>query len=180
MALEKNQNSTMEYNNITNSDSAALLPHLESFEKMLKLPVVEAAWHQSQDVYGRVKGKFFIPNLLKIKFIFDKQTFLFFIRIWLRFENMLVFYIKMWPNYTQLQMRKKEDGNSHKHSGQFYSVIFYNEIRALFVKLLINSHLARFDHTNITWLNTVHFQFTHFMSSIYFNDSIMFPHCTFL
>lgn len=57
MALEKNQNSTMEYNNITNSDSAALLPHLESFEKMLKLPVVEAAWHQSQDVYGRVKGK---------------------------------------------------------------------------------------------------------------------------
>lgn len=60
MALEKNQNSTMEYNNITNSDSAALLPHLESFEKMLKLPVVEAAWQQSQGVYGRVKGKFLI------------------------------------------------------------------------------------------------------------------------
>lgn len=56
MALEKNQNSIMDYNNIENSDSAALLPHLESFEKMLKLPVVEAAWHQSQDVYGRVKG----------------------------------------------------------------------------------------------------------------------------
>lgn len=47
----------MEYNNIGNNDSAALLPHLESFEKMLKLPVVEAAWHQGQDVYGRVKGK---------------------------------------------------------------------------------------------------------------------------
>lgn len=62
MALEKNhhENSTMDYNgdHITNHDSAALLPHLESFEKMLKLPVVEAAWHQSQDVYGRVKGKF--------------------------------------------------------------------------------------------------------------------------
>lgn len=39
------------------NDSAALLPHLETFDKMLKLPVVEAAWHQSQDVYGRVKGK---------------------------------------------------------------------------------------------------------------------------
>lgn len=58
MALEKNQNnSAVDYNNITNSDSAALLPHLESFEKMLKLPVLEAAWAQSQDVYGRVKGK---------------------------------------------------------------------------------------------------------------------------
>lgn len=39
-------------------DNAALLPHLESFEKMMKLPVVEAAWHQGQDVYGKVKGKF--------------------------------------------------------------------------------------------------------------------------
>lgn len=39
------------------NDHAALLPHLETFDKMLKLPVVEAAWHQSQDVYGRVKGK---------------------------------------------------------------------------------------------------------------------------
>lgn len=61
MSLEKNHhgNSTMDYNSdhITNHDSAALLPHLESFEKMMKLPVVEAAWHQSQDVYGRVKGK---------------------------------------------------------------------------------------------------------------------------
>lgn len=62
MALYKNQeNSTMDYNgdHIVNHDSAALLPHLESFEKMLKLPVVEAAWHQSQDVYGRVKGNIY-------------------------------------------------------------------------------------------------------------------------
>lgn len=61
MAWEKNHNNSaaaLEYNNIGNSDSAALLPHLESFEKMLKLPVLEAAWHQSQGVYGRVKGKF--------------------------------------------------------------------------------------------------------------------------
>lgn len=61
MALHKNQEN---YNNVDynsdhmgNHDTAALLPHLESFEKMLKLPVVEAAWHQSQDVYGRVKGE---------------------------------------------------------------------------------------------------------------------------
>lgn len=63
MALEENQNLAVDYNNITNSDCAALLPHLESFEKMLKLPVVEAAWQQSQGVYGRVKGKNFISNI---------------------------------------------------------------------------------------------------------------------
>lgn len=53
---------------LSNQDSAALLPHLESFEKMLKLPVVEAAWHQSQGVYGRVKGNFF-PTIFH-KFLF--------------------------------------------------------------------------------------------------------------
>lgn len=60
MALYTNQENynNTDYNNIGNNDTAALLPHLESFEKMLKLPVVEAAWHQSQDVYGRVKGRF--------------------------------------------------------------------------------------------------------------------------
>lgn len=72
MALEKNQNnSAVDYNNITNSDSAALLPHLESFEKMLKLPVLEAAWAQSQDVYGRVKGKFEKTTNKKKKLIKD-------------------------------------------------------------------------------------------------------------
>lgn len=40
-------------------DQTALLPHLESLEKMMKLPVVEAAWQQSQDVYGKVKGTFY-------------------------------------------------------------------------------------------------------------------------
>lgn len=63
MALEKNHNSGVDYNNITNSDCAALLPHLESFEKMLKLPVVEAAWNQSQGVYGRVKGKYHLKKI---------------------------------------------------------------------------------------------------------------------
>lgn len=72
MALEKNQNnSSVEYNNIGNSDNAALLPHLESFEKMLKLPVVEAAWSQGQDVYGRVKGKFICVNI-NVKFFKQK------------------------------------------------------------------------------------------------------------
>lgn len=55
-----------------NHGDAALLPHLESFEKMMKLPVVEAAWHQGQDVYGKVKGK---PSSLtinfRLKFYFD-------------------------------------------------------------------------------------------------------------
>uniref|UniRef100_A0A182JWP9 Lipid storage droplets surface-binding protein 2 n=1 Tax=Anopheles christyi TaxID=43041 RepID=A0A182JWP9_9DIPT len=44
----------------TNTDSAApnnsaLLPHLESLDRMLKLPVVDATWQQTQNVYGRVK-----------------------------------------------------------------------------------------------------------------------------
>lgn len=33
-----------------------LLPHLESLERMMKIPVVEATWNRGQDVYGRVKG----------------------------------------------------------------------------------------------------------------------------
>lgn len=46
------------HSHMANEQNAALLPQLESFERMMKLPVVEAAWHQSQDVYGKVKGKF--------------------------------------------------------------------------------------------------------------------------
>jgi len=38
-----------------NNDNTGILPHLESFEKMLKLPVLGAAWNQGQDVYGKVK-----------------------------------------------------------------------------------------------------------------------------
>lgn len=37
---------------------ASLLPHLESLDRMLKLPVVDATWQQTQSVYGRVKGKY--------------------------------------------------------------------------------------------------------------------------
>lgn len=33
-----------------------LLPHLESLERMMKLPVVEAAIVQGQEVYGKFKG----------------------------------------------------------------------------------------------------------------------------
>ncbi|XP_030382342.1 lipid storage droplets surface-binding protein 2 isoform X3 [Scaptodrosophila lebanonensis] len=38
-------------------DTQSLLPHLESLERIIKLPVVGAAWDKSQDVYGKVKGK---------------------------------------------------------------------------------------------------------------------------
>lgn len=68
MALHKNQenHNNVDYNSdpMGNHDTAALLPHLESFEKMLQMPVVKAAWDQSQDVYGRVKGTwgFFFPS----------------------------------------------------------------------------------------------------------------------
>ncbi|XP_058064201.1 lipid storage droplets surface-binding protein 2 isoform X2 [Anopheles bellator] len=40
---------------VTPSSAAALLPHLESLDRMLKLPVVDATWQQTQNVYGRVK-----------------------------------------------------------------------------------------------------------------------------
>lgn len=36
---------------------ASLLPHLESLERMMKLPVIEAAWTQSQGVYDKMRGK---------------------------------------------------------------------------------------------------------------------------
>lgn len=71
---KRQANSSIQQNSELNGENsnAALLPHLETFDKMLKLPVVEAAWHQSQDVYGRVKGKnsiiliIFILNIVKI------------------------------------------------------------------------------------------------------------------
>lgn len=34
---------------------ASLLPHLESLDRMLKLPVVDATWNKTQDYYGKVK-----------------------------------------------------------------------------------------------------------------------------
>lgn len=39
-----------------NKDNLNLLPHLESLERMMKLPVVGAAWQQSQGVYEKVKS----------------------------------------------------------------------------------------------------------------------------
>lgn len=53
-------------NGIHSADSveSALLPHLESIERLMKLPVVEATWHQSQDVYGKVKGNHFVHNFI--------------------------------------------------------------------------------------------------------------------
>lgn len=42
----------------TGDDLSSLLPHLESWDRMLKLPVVDATWQQTQNVYGRVKGRF--------------------------------------------------------------------------------------------------------------------------
>ena len=48
----------MASNNTENSTpDASDLPHLESWERMMKLPVVEAAWSQSQGYYDRVKGE---------------------------------------------------------------------------------------------------------------------------
>lgn len=45
-----------QHSSVSEETNAALLPQLESLERMMKFPVVEAAWHQGQDVYGKVKG----------------------------------------------------------------------------------------------------------------------------
>lgn len=63
-ASENNKNSTGNGTTPTKSndslmetkDTQNLLPHLESLERIIKLPVVGAAWDKSQDVYGKVKG----------------------------------------------------------------------------------------------------------------------------
>lgn len=34
----------------------ALLPHLETIDRILSLPLCSFAWSQSQGVYGKVKG----------------------------------------------------------------------------------------------------------------------------
>lgn len=52
---ENNNHKSQEANSLATPEDA-FLPHLESIERLMKLPVVEATWHQSQDVYGKVKG----------------------------------------------------------------------------------------------------------------------------
>lgn len=36
----------------------SLLPHLESLERMMKLPVMEAAWTSGQGYYEKARGEF--------------------------------------------------------------------------------------------------------------------------
>lgn len=51
-ASSENGNAVMDV-----KDTQNLLPHLESLERIIKLPVVNAAWDKSQDVYEKVKGR---------------------------------------------------------------------------------------------------------------------------
>lgn len=55
--------------NHNSAEDANLLPHLESIERLMKLPVVEATWHQGQDVYGKVKG-----NHHKLHYTYSDST----------------------------------------------------------------------------------------------------------
>lgn len=59
-----NGGSASNHQNHTATDNSAALMQLESLERMMKFPVVEAAWHQGQDVYGKVKGKSIHAQLL--------------------------------------------------------------------------------------------------------------------
>jgi hypothetical protein len=64
MSAESNGKPTQNGNGsaVVKSDDASLLPHLESWERMMKLPVVEAAWTQSQGVYDKVRGELEDPR----------------------------------------------------------------------------------------------------------------------
>lgn len=56
-AAEADKSKLSNDNNIvSNTDLLNLLPHLESLERMMQLPVVGAAWQQSQNVYETVKS----------------------------------------------------------------------------------------------------------------------------
>jgi perilipin-2 len=59
-SMANNQKKEMEQSTeivkVTEDGSGPLLPHLESLERMMKLPMVEAAWSQGQGVYGKVRG----------------------------------------------------------------------------------------------------------------------------
>lgn len=52
----KDKEQSTEVVRATEDGSGPLLPHLESLERMMKLPMVEAAWTQGQGVYGKVRG----------------------------------------------------------------------------------------------------------------------------
>ncbi|XP_055389634.1 lipid storage droplets surface-binding protein 2 isoform X2 [Condylostylus longicornis] len=52
----ESQKNIVNSNAMDTSDSMNLLPHLESLERMMQLPVVGAAWQQSQNVYETVKS----------------------------------------------------------------------------------------------------------------------------
>lgn len=46
--------------------AGSLLPHLESLERMMQIPIVGKAWTQSQEVYDKVRGKCLViqgPNI---------------------------------------------------------------------------------------------------------------------
>lgn len=58
MEAQKQTTSSGKCNNdiVAYTDNNGMLLHLESLDKMMKIPVFDAAWHQSQDIYGKVKG----------------------------------------------------------------------------------------------------------------------------
>lgn len=72
---ESSNHSSELITNHEQTDTAALLPHLESIEKMMKLPVLEAAWNSSQDVYGKVKSNLIFFRLFSFTFFFVFRHF---------------------------------------------------------------------------------------------------------
>ncbi|KXJ71803.1 hypothetical protein RP20_CCG019698 [Aedes albopictus] len=78
---------------VCSSGDASLLPHLESLDRMLKLPVVDATWQQTQNVYGRVKVLFFgFPQDIVAGFLLEflKELFLGFLLEFLQLVDQTV------------------------------------------------------------------------------------------
>jgi hypothetical protein len=55
---EKSNGEVQKVNGIeSNEQTSSLLPHLETIDRLLSLPVCSIAWSQSQGVYEKVKGQ---------------------------------------------------------------------------------------------------------------------------
>lgn len=42
---------------LTEVPSSSLLPHLQSIDRLMSLPICSITWNQSQGMYGKVKGQ---------------------------------------------------------------------------------------------------------------------------
>lgn len=55
--MASNENCKTTNGTVAEKAPDALLPHFETIDRLLSLPMCSFAWSQSQGVYGKVKGQ---------------------------------------------------------------------------------------------------------------------------